>query len=38
MHDTKAKTGAIIEKIVIVFLLGYGMHYLGYFLRARYFG
>lgn len=27
----------IIEKTVIVFVLGYGLHYFGYFLRARYF-
>lgn len=27
----------VIETIVIVFVLGYGLHYLGYFLRARLF-
>lgn len=27
----------IIAKIATVFLLGYGLHYLGYFIRARYF-
>ena len=28
---------AVIEKIVIVFVLGYGLHYFAYFLRARYY-
>lgn len=37
MNDSRTKTRMIVEKIVIVFLLGYGMHYLGYFLRARYY-
>lgn len=27
----------IIEKTVVVFILGYGLHYFGYFIRARYF-
>ena len=29
---------SIIEKAVIVFVLGYGLHYFGYFIRTRYFG
>ena len=37
ISDPKTKGRIIVEKIVIVFLLGYGMHYLGYFLRARYY-
>ena len=40
MSDSRKGKGArisVIERIVTVFLLGYGMHYLGYFLRARYF-
>ena len=28
---------SIVETTVIVFVLGYGLHYIGYFLRARYF-
>ena len=32
-----AAAGSVIEKVVTVFILAYGMHYLGYFLRARYF-
>lgn len=27
----------IIEKIVVVLVLGYGLHYLGYFIRTRYY-
>jgi hypothetical protein len=33
----KPKVAAVMEKIVTVFVLGYGLHYLGYFLRVRYF-
>ena len=29
---------SIIEKTVTVFVLGYGLHYFGYFIRTRYFG
>lgn len=27
----------IIEKLVVVLVLGYGLHYLGYFIRTRYY-
>lgn len=33
----KPKVATVMEKIVTVFVLGYGLHYLGYFLRVRYF-
>ena len=28
---------SVIETVVTVFVLGYGLHYFAYFLRARYF-
>ena len=40
MSDSRQAKGpgiSVIEKIVTVFVLGYGLHYLAYFLRARYF-
>ena len=37
MSGESTSKRSVVEKIVIVFLLGYGMHYLGYFLRIRYF-
>jgi len=33
----KSNAAVVMEKIVMVFVLGYGLHYLGYFLRIRYF-
>ena len=36
-YSMKSNVRAWIEKAVIVFILGYGLHYLAYFLRARYF-
>ena len=36
-YSMKSNVRAWIEKAVIVFVLGYGLHYLAYFLRARYF-
>lgn len=33
----KPKVATVMEKIVTVFALSYGLHYLGYFLRVRYF-
>ncbi|MBR4455954.1 MAG: CPBP family intramembrane metalloprotease [Solobacterium sp.] len=37
MSNSKNDIRSIAEKAVIVFLLGYGMHYFGYFIRARYY-
>ena len=37
MSGGSSSKRSVVETIVIVFLLGYGMHYLGYFLRIRYF-
>lgn len=34
MNATKEK---IIEKLTVVFMLAYGIHYFGYFIRVRYF-
>ena len=33
----KSQLHSIVETAVIAFVLGYGLHYIGYFLRARYF-
>ena len=33
----KSHFRSIVETAVIVFVLGYGLHYIGYFLRQRYF-
>lgn len=37
MSDSRTPIRVQIEKIVIIFLLGYGMHYFGYFIRVRYY-
>ena len=37
MHNDNSIKSRVIEKIVTVFVIAYGLHYLGYFLRARYF-
>ena len=37
MNQQKDSLHQIIEKAVTVFLIGYGIHYLAYFLRARYY-
>ena len=36
-NKRKSQVRSIIETAVIVFVLGYGLHYIGYFLRVRYF-
>ena len=33
----KSQFHSIVETAITVFVLGYGLHYIGYFLRARYF-
>lgn len=35
--DKSTDKEKIIEKIVVVFMLAYGIHYFGYFIRIRYF-
>lgn len=35
--DKRADKERVIEKIVVVFMLAYGIHYFGYFIRIRYF-
>ena len=41
IQDERIKTGidrrGVIQKIVLVFVLGYGLHYFGYFIRVRYY-
>ena len=37
MENEKNRLESIIKTIVIVFFLVYGLHYFGYFLRARYY-
>ena len=36
-NGQKSHFRSIVETAVIVFVLGYGLHYIGYFLRQRYF-
>lgn len=36
-NSQKSQLHSIVETAVIAFVLGYGLHYIGYFLRARYF-
>ena len=37
MENEKSRLESAVKKIVIVFFLIYGLHYFGYFLRARYY-
>ncbi|MBR4575459.1 MAG: CPBP family intramembrane metalloprotease [Lachnospiraceae bacterium] len=36
-NSQKSQFRSNVETAVIVFVLGYGLHYIGYFIRARYF-
>lgn len=36
-EQNKGKIGSVIATIVTVFMLSYGLHYFGYFIRLRYF-